>query len=223
MVKFYQRDYGAGAVPQFIGATNIPVVQVRGLPPTETRLKWKTPPTGGHYCILVRIVCPDDANPFNNEGQKNLTVRNAIAGTALDYVFPIHNPFDRPISFRLRAALYRLPVRHTEASTDTPLTRGDSKIAPVNYLNDITFRPLASQAATRALESNRYGNFPLPQEWAPNFPETVVVPSGGSESVHLHLALPAGLAAGAYPVSIYAETTEGGQPYGGVTTIFKVS
>jgi heme/copper-type cytochrome/quinol oxidase subunit 2 len=223
MVKFYQRDYGAGAVPQFIGATNIPVVQVRGLPPSETRLKWRPPPTGGHYCILVRIVCPDDANPFNNEGQKNLTVRNASAGAALDFVFPIHNPFDRPISFRLRAAMYRLPGSPAAARTDTLATRDETRVRPGNGLNDITFRPLARQAEIKALETNGYGNFPLPGEWAANFSGTVVVPSGGAESVHLHLALPAGLAAGAYPVSMYAETAEGAQPYGGVTTIITVS
>jgi len=42
LVEFYSRDYGAGAVPQFIGVVDVPIVPVQGFPPKLARIteKW---------------------------------------------------------------------------------------------------------------------------------------------------------------------------------------
>jgi hypothetical protein len=68
-------SFGAGTVTHHIADTTVDL-GVKGGPgcPAFATVKWRTPPSPGHYCLMVRIDCFDDANPNNNLGQNNVDV-----------------------------------------------------------------------------------------------------------------------------------------------------
>jgi hypothetical protein len=219
-VRFFVRDYGAGATPEFIGATDIPVLQVRALPPAETRLAWRAPPSGGHYCLLVQLVHGDDANPANNEGQENLNVVAAAPGAPVTLVLPIHNPHADALEFTVAASAYRVPgMLQKGAGLTDPEHGGGGGGGP---LTDVGFRPIERRRAAEARAANALGAFALPPDWGAVLPQgTVQVPAGGRLDVAVPVTLPADLAPGRYPVNLQA-LTPAGSLYGGVTVLLDV-
>jgi hypothetical protein len=64
-----------------------------GDPPSMVVIQhdWTSPPEARHYCMVVLLEHPDDANPFNNEGQQNMQVIEATAGETAQFTIPIWN------------------------------------------------------------------------------------------------------------------------------------
>jgi len=111
LVKFYFVSFGIGGSRNFIGQTfvNVPVKGAPGLP-AMAEVSWVTPATPGHYCLQAELNWPDDANPDNNLGQENVTVKKLNSPNAT-FTFPLTNdsPFAR--AMRLEADSYGIPAR----------------------------------------------------------------------------------------------------------------
>jgi hypothetical protein len=107
-VQFSFLSFGIGTPSTFIGTTTVDL-PVKGAPghPATAAIRWRTPATPGHYCIQVRLIWADDANPANNLGQENTQVRAAQSPAV--FTFPVHNADVVPHTFELVADSYRLP------------------------------------------------------------------------------------------------------------------
>jgi hypothetical protein len=107
-VDFSYLSFGIGTTSTFIGRTTVdlPVKGAVGHPATAT-MRWRTPPTPGHYCIQVNLVWGDDANPANNLGQENTDVGAAHSPAVFE--FPVRNVNDVSETLHLTADSYRLP------------------------------------------------------------------------------------------------------------------
>ena len=107
-VQFSFLSFGIGTISTFIGTTTVDL-PVRGAPghPATAGMRWRTPQTPGHYCIQVRLIWADDANPANNLGQENTHV--GAAQSPAVFTFPVHNADVVPRTLRLAADSYRPP------------------------------------------------------------------------------------------------------------------
>lgn len=105
-VRFSYLDFGIGTVnvPIGIDKVDLPVNGAVGHP-AIARHKWKTPKIGGHYCIQVEPVWPDDANPANNLGQENTNVKPLNSPRAM-FTFPVRNDARRRRAFALEVDAY---------------------------------------------------------------------------------------------------------------------
>lgn len=109
-VEFSFLSFGVGAVETALGTTKIdlPVKGAPGHPARATHM-WRTPATPGHYCLKVRLVWSDDANPKNNLGQENTNV--AAASSPAVFEFPVRNEDDvTGKTFRMVADAYTVPA-----------------------------------------------------------------------------------------------------------------
>jgi hypothetical protein len=61
----------------------------------------------GHYCLQALLVWPDDANPYNNLGQKNTLVGKTQSPA--QFTFAIHNQASVRRRFELEADMYVIP------------------------------------------------------------------------------------------------------------------
>jgi hypothetical protein len=102
-------DFGIGGVTVPIGTTFV-ALPVKGAPGTPARasLDWRTPETPGHYCLQVRLVWADDANPHNNMGQHNVDVKPLNSPRAV-FTVPVRNPGRFPIEVQFRTDGYEIP------------------------------------------------------------------------------------------------------------------
>lgn len=116
--------------------------------PAFLELDWRTPATGGHYCVQARLHWFDDANPDNNLGQKNITV--AMATSPARFTFNVRNDAAVPRTFALEADAYRLPV---------PPDCGPQRDRPRTRIEES--RALWAQAK----RTQSYGQFPVPAAW----------------------------------------------------------
>ena len=109
LVQFYYLSFGIGTVRNFIGQTlvDLPVKGAPGLPAIATVL-WRTPAVPGHYCLQAELVWPDDANPFNNLGQKNVNVKK-LNSPAASFTFELRNDSVHSRTLRLEADSYAIP------------------------------------------------------------------------------------------------------------------
>ena len=107
-VEFSYLSFGIGTTSTPIGSTtvNLPVKGAPGHPATAA-VRWRTPATPGHYCIQVKLIWPDDANPANNLGQENTDVGAAHSPAVFE--FPVRNAEVHPDTLRLTADSYQLP------------------------------------------------------------------------------------------------------------------
>jgi hypothetical protein len=107
-VEFSYLSFGIGTTSTFIGSTTVDL-PVKGAPghPATAAMRWVTPATPGHYCIQVRLVWADDANPANNLGQENTDVGAAHSPAVFE--FPVGNPGPTPQHLRLLPDSYELP------------------------------------------------------------------------------------------------------------------
>lgn len=108
-VRFYYIDFGIGGLPKFIGTSKVdlPVKAATGHP-AYAKIGWKTPPAPGHYCILVELIWPDDANMFNNLGQENTDVQQLNSPHA-SFTFPVRNDSRLARTLQLEADFYERP------------------------------------------------------------------------------------------------------------------
>jgi hypothetical protein len=89
-VEFSFLSFGIGTTSTAIGATVVDL-PVKGAPghPATAAVRWRTPATPGHYCIQVKLVWADDANPANNLGQENTNVGTPHSPAV--FQFPVRN------------------------------------------------------------------------------------------------------------------------------------
>jgi hypothetical protein len=106
-VEFSFLTFGIGTTSTPIGADKVDL-QVKGLPPSVAKVRWRTPVVAGHYCIQVRLVWADDANPNNNLGQENVNV--ALAHSPATFTFETHNGSRTDQRVRLTTDAYTLPA-----------------------------------------------------------------------------------------------------------------
>jgi hypothetical protein len=221
IVEFLLHDFGVGPVPEIIGATTAEVVQVQGLPPTTVTIPWKSPPTGGHKCVIVRLTPVEDSNPANNVGQKNVQIAAVASGAAAvgPLSVPLFNPTARELRLQLIASAYRL----REPAADRPRPAASHRSSRrKRFMTDVEFRDLVRRNRSRIVAANRLGRFPLPPGWSLGLPaQPVAVPAGVGIDVPLHITLPAGTPNGVYPVSVHAMSPTG-TAVGGVTFLITV-
>jgi hypothetical protein len=230
IVEFYSRDYGAGATPVYLGAANLPVVPVQGLGPGFARFGWTTPPGGGHFCILVRLIAVDDTNLLNNEGQKNVRVVHPTAGSAT-LTLPLFNTGRDALRLSVRPSAYALVASETlDDIPSEPTGRQQSGLferlrsspREIEALRDADVRPLLSNLQRAVIEANPNDGFPVSREWVLDLPrEEIVVAPGESRTASVSVTLPPSAASGTYPVTLNAYRDDG-TLFGGVTELVRV-
>jgi hypothetical protein len=106
-VHFFYLDFGIGNPVNPVGMTKIDV-PVKGAPghPAIATVKWRTPATPGHYCLVTRLSWKDDANPANNLGQENTDVK-ALNSPNAAFTFPVRNDAGLARTLRLQPDFYQ--------------------------------------------------------------------------------------------------------------------
>jgi hypothetical protein len=107
-VEFSYLSFGIGTQSHLIGATKVDL-HVKGSPlhPATARMHWRTPREAGHYCLQVKLIWADDANPNNNLGQENTNVGTAHSPAFFD--FSTYNGSGRRRRVRLTQDAYQIP------------------------------------------------------------------------------------------------------------------
>jgi hypothetical protein len=109
-VDFSFLSFGIGTKKTHVATTAVDV-GAKGAQgcPAFARVQWTTPPTPGHFCLLVAFTWAEDANPFNNVGQHNTDVKPLNSPNAMVTV-PVRNPSSERHKIVLRLDAYKLPV-----------------------------------------------------------------------------------------------------------------
>jgi hypothetical protein len=159
-VEFSYLSFGVGTQSHPIGATSVDL-PVKGAPghPAKAVQRWRTPDRRGHFCIQVKLIWADDANPNNNLGQENVDVGTA-ASPAL-FEFAVGNPTQAARIVRFEADAYELAA--------LPPCEAEFDAAALGHQRG---RVLSEdeRAARRALTERRArphlrGAHPLPRDW----------------------------------------------------------
>lgn len=133
-VIFSYLSFGVGMKLHVIGATSVNL-GVKGGPnhPAFATVKWKTPPTTGHYCLLAFLAPADDTNFGNNLGQENIVVGKVMSPAT--FTFQLRNQSNRDEKFRFDVDTYAIPPRRPCDSQRLPdanrATRVVGSTAPV--------------------------------------------------------------------------------------------
>src|SRR5262245_2812795 len=181
-VQFEFQSFGVGAVLTPIG-TQVVNLPVKGAPghPTHAKQPWTTPQTPGHYCIKVRLVWPDDANPKNNLGQENT---NVVAATSpAVFTFPVRNDDTIGKRVRMSADAYQIPKK---MDCDKKPGKGNSDKEHPNHRNRGTFVPPSERDADWTLARVRHdpAAFPIPAGWSVRIePAEFVLAAGAARDV----------------------------------------
>jgi hypothetical protein len=228
IVEFYSRDYGAGAIPNYLGASSLPMIPVQGFGPAICRFPWTTPAGGGHFCIQVRLLAVDDSNPLNNEGQKNVRVVHPAGGGGI-LILPLFNASREPIRLTVIPAAYSLSLE-TEA-TPQPATMRTSRLTAIRQVRtDDRTEPIRDSEVRRTLmerqlaviDANRRGGFPLSSDWKLALPsEPLTIAPGETKAFSTTIGIPPGTPSGTYPVTLNAYRDDG-TLYGGVTELLRI-
>jgi hypothetical protein len=162
-VLFAFRSFGVGATVTGIGSTKIDL-PVKGAPghPAQAKILWTTPNTPGHYCLLVMLVWPDDANPNNNIGQENTDV--ALAASPAQFQFPVRNEDKIRKRIRMTSDAYVPPNRlHCD---QRPSKKQSERRYRERKRLDVYIPPL-ERDADWVLARVRHGPdaFPIPADW----------------------------------------------------------
>jgi hypothetical protein len=107
-VRFSYLSFGIGTVSHPIGLTSVDL-GVKGGPqhPAFASMKWRTPATGGHYCIVVELEPADDVSVENNVGQENTVVGEAQSPA--EFTFMLRNNWRETQTFRFEVDTYAIP------------------------------------------------------------------------------------------------------------------
>jgi hypothetical protein len=216
-VEFSFRSFGVGAALTAIGTTVIDL-PVKGSPqhPAKAVMKWHTPSTPGHYCLLVRLVWPDDANPKNNLGQENTNV--GLATSPAVFSFPVRN--EDTISKRVRMTVdaYVIPARIS--CRQKPSKKDSDRRYSTKVRKDIFIPPSEEQADwTLARARHDPKAFPVPAGWAVDIqPADFALDANATQTVKVTITPPNDFR-GERPFNINA--LYGTSPLGGVTLTVK--
>jgi hypothetical protein len=188
-VEFAFQSFGVGAALTQIGTTivNLPV---KGAPqhPALAKVAWRTPSTPGHYCIKVRLVWADDANPKNNLGQENTNV--ATASSPAVFSFPVRNDDTIRKAIRMTVDAYVIPPRMK--CQERPKKKDSDRRYP-KYRRQDVFIPTTEEVADWTLARVQHGvqAFPIPLGWSVDIsPAQFVLGSGGVQEVRVTINPP---------------------------------
>ena len=188
-VEFSFQSFGVGAVLTPIGTTtlNLPV---KGAPghPALAKTTWRTPATSGHYCLKVRLVWADDANPKNNLGQENTNV--GAASSPAVFRFPVRNDDTIHKVIHMTADTYVIPARIK--CRERPEKKESDRRHPTHRRQDV-FIPTTEEAADWTLARVRHGveSFPIPAGWSVEIlPVQFVLAPGAVQEVTVSITPP---------------------------------
>jgi hypothetical protein len=179
-VEFSFLTFGIATVSTFIGTAHIdlPVKGAIGCP-AFAAVKWHTPATPGHYCLQVKLIWPDDAEPGNNLGQENTDVV-ALNSPHAAFTFMVRNEFRERRMLRLTADFYRLHER-------PPCERQSDQIVAKPT------REEARRQQERARSEHGRGKFAPPQGWTIKLlPEELALDAGEQQQVTVDVIAPDG-------------------------------
>lgn len=202
-VIFSYLSFGIGVKINLIGATSVPRLGVKGGPdhPAFASIKWKTPATPGHYCLLAFLAPTDDTNFNNNLGQENIGIGKLMSPA--EFIFTLRNQSTRDQVFRFEADTYAIP----------PLA-----ICGVRGFRnpEVRDRPQLVGAAppdVPAVHDRR--NYPVPPGWSVKIdPIEPHLPPEGETTIKVRITPPAGFT-GRQPFNVNAFDRHGF--VGGVT------
>jgi hypothetical protein len=214
-------DFGIGGVEQPIGQTQIDL-PVKGAPghPAVATVPWRTPAAPGHYCLLVKLLWGDDANPYNNLGQENTDVR--APSSPAEFRFVVRNDARRRRTLRLEADAYALPERPPCPPSERPPKDRDE---PRRWHEeDAVRRRRRREREARLRElANRHARsrFPVPAGWTVGIDQPqLTLEAGEQEEAVVTVEPPAGFG-GRQPVNVNA--FDGDDFAGGVTLVVERS
>jgi hypothetical protein len=212
-VVFSFLSFGAGMVSNPMGTTKIDL-PVKGAPghPARAKMKWHTPATAGHYCLQVRLIWADDANPKNNLGQENTNV--GVAASPATFTFPVRNDDTIRKLIKMVADAYTIPP---PLDCQQRPSKKDSKRRYANLVRPDLFVPPTEAKADWTLARARHGQeaFPIPAGWKVDIkPHEFELAPGDQTNVTVAINPPADFR-GERPFNINA--TFGGGLLGGVT------
>lgn len=194
-VAFSVLSFGVGGHEEPVAVGVVPHLGVKGGPdnPAFCTVSWTTPPTAGHYCLQVRLMPVDDANPGNNHGAENTLVGVAHSPAVLD--FHLRNDTREPHTYRFETDTYTIPEPPTcedrrpdpqrpERVPDGPLTVATGHIAV----------PARHDRAS----------YPIPEDWTVEItPEHPALGPDEAVTVTVRATPPAGFA-GRQPFNVNA-------------------
>lgn len=212
-VKFSFRSFGVGAAMTDFGTDTIDL-PVKGAPdhPARARMSWTTPSTPGHYCLLVELIWPDDANPKNNFGQENTDVGVAASPAAFKFVVRNEDTIEKRI--HLTADSYAIPQRlHCDKR---PTKEQSDRRHPEKRRRDVFVPPLEAEADwTLARVHHDPQAYPVPAGWSVQInPSAFALSPAASVDVFVNITPPDNFR-GERPFNINA--MHGGALLGGVT------
>jgi hypothetical protein len=215
-VIFAPTGFGAGA-PILTPIGTVIDLPVQGAPgePALAEVTWMTPPTAGHFCIVISAVWPDDANPVDNIGQHNTVIRTAAPREQLTITVPVFGLLEGGATLHAAVdayALPRAPILPVEAGPNTLADR------PTEPSSDDERRLAAIVAA------NARGRFPAPEEWrAAVTPGEVALEAGASRDLEFSATVPGDASAGSEQrFNVIVTDAESDRLVGGVTVVIGV-
>lgn len=216
-VEFSYLSFGIGTQSHPIGTTKVDL-HVKGSPqhPSTARMRWRTPRERGHYCIQVKLVWSDDANPNNNLGQENTHV--GITESPAFFDFATYNGSGRRRIVRLTPDAYTIPGTtdcEELARRDNPYLKNHEPRAADGSKEVLdAARRTWCVAAARRHEPDRY---PLPAGWAVRIePEKFTQEMAETTTVEVQIAPPEGWT-GKQAININGFDDDTNAPLGGVT------
>jgi hypothetical protein len=214
-VDFSYLSFGIGATSTPIGTTsvNLPVRGAAGHPATAA-VRWRTPSTG-HYCIQVKLIWADDANPNNNLGQENTNV--GTAHSPARFLFPVGNQNRVAATLELQADMYAIPSLpgcDEDAEPDGTAAKAHGERPRERSRRD---REEADRReCERRLRRHRRESHGVGEGWSVTIaPPRLTLQPGEEREVEVVVEPPSGFA-GTRPVNVSA-TDEHGRLVGGVT------
>lgn len=212
-VDFSYLSFGIGATSTPIGTTgvNLPVRGGAGHPATAA-MRWRTPPSG-HYCIQVKLIWADDANPDNNLGQENTTV--GTAHSPAHFRFPVGNPI--AATLELQADMYAIPPLPRCEEDAEPDGTGAKTFGDRRREGSRGDREQADRReCERRLRRHRRESHGMGEGWSVTIePPRLALQPGEEREVEVVVEPPPGFT-GTRPVNVSA-TDEHGRLVGGVT------
>jgi hypothetical protein len=200
-------SFGIGLTSTPIGATSTNLgVKGSSQCPAFADFIWHTPNVPGHYCLQALLVWSDDANPFNNLGQKN----TQVGKTHSPAVFPIEvrNPVAINRHFEVEADMYQLPSLPSCADQPAP-PRAAGRHAESRARWDV------------ALRTQAYGRFPVTPIWKVSIsPHSFDLGPNSSIIVSVSVERASGTFVGTQPFNIHGFASAAGRQrtlVGGVT------
>ena len=202
---FSYLSFGVGVKIHPVGATSVPRLGVKGGPdhPAFASIKWKTPPTPGHYCLLVFLAPADDTNFTNNLGQENIVVRKALSPA--EFTFQLRNQSAREQVFRFEVDTYAIPP--------LPVCDGGARQQPQARPRP----PLVGAQPPAVPAAHDRRNYPVPHGWSVNLdPVAPQLPPEGETTIKVRITPPAGFT-GRQPFNV---NVFDGQGFAGGVTLY---